>query len=208
MNSIKSFIPKHRKKVLISKDFREILITQNTSIIEQRIIVMILSAIKDQQSELLSIKQSLKNRETQLSFDDYYEGWANQGLVEFIIPLAQLNPQHFMKNSAIQEALVNMTNINWMRLKDEKINGYKAVPFILEPSWNHKFIYFKMDKAVMKNLLNISQYYSFLKELVNKTSVSNTLRFLLWLLKFRRINQITKEYEQSMKDHNIPTNKY
>ena len=147
MNSIKSFIPKHRKKVLISKDFREILITQNTSIIEQRIIVMILSAIKDQQSELLSIKQSLKNRETQLSFDDYYEGWANQGLVEFIIPLAQLNPQHFMKNSAIQEALVNMTNINWMRLKDEKINGYKAVPFILEPSWNHKYIYFKMDKA-------------------------------------------------------------
>ena len=79
MNSIKSFIPKHRKKVLISKDFREILITQNTSIIEQRIIVMILSAIKDQQSELLSIKQSLKNRETQLSFDDYYEGWENQG---------------------------------------------------------------------------------------------------------------------------------
>jgi hypothetical protein len=208
MNSIKSFIPKHRKKVLISKDFREILITQNTSIIEQRIIVMILSAIKDQQSELLSIKQSLKNRETQLSFDDYYEGWANQGLVEFIIPLAQLNPQHFMKNSAIQEALVNMTNINWMRLKDEKINGYKAVPFILEPSWNHKYIYFKMDKAVMKNLLNISQYYSFLKELVNKTSVSNTLRFLLWLLKFRRINQITKEYEQILKELNIPTNKY
>ena len=52
-------------------------------------------------------------------------------------------------------------------LKDEKINGYKAVPFILEPSWNHKFIYFKMDKAVMKNLLNISQYYSFLKELIS-----------------------------------------
>ena len=175
MNSIKSFIPKHRKKVLISKDFREILITQNTSIIEQRIIVMILSAIKDQQSELLSIKQSLKNRETQLSFDDYYEGWANQGLVEFIIPLNQLNPQNFMKNSAIQEALVNMTNINWMRLKDEKINGYKAVPFILEPSWNHKFIYFKMDKAVMKNLLNISQYYLFLK--VNN---KNLIYIFLW----------------------------
>ena len=65
-----------------------------------------------------------------------------------------------------------------------------------------------MDKAVMKNLLNISQYYSFLKELVNKTSVSNTLRFLLWLLKFRRINQITKEYEQILKELNIPTNKY
>ena len=208
MNSIKSFIPKHRKKVLISKDFREILITQNTSIIEQRIIVMILSAIKDQQSELINIKTFLKIRETPLSFDDYYEGWANQGLVEFIIPLNQLNPQNFMKNSAIQEALVNITNINWMRLKDEKINGYKAVPFILEPSWNHKFIYFKMDKAVMKNLLNISQYYSFLKELINKTSVSNTLRFLLWLLKFKKINQITKEYEQILKELNIPTNKY
>ena len=208
MNSIKSFIPKHRKKVLISKDFREILITQNTSIIEQRIIVMILSAIKDQQSELINIKTFLKIRETPLSFDDYYEGWANQGLVEFIIPLNQLNPQNFMKNSAIQEALVNITNINWMRLKDEKINGYKAVPFILEPSWNHKFIYFKMDKAVMKNLLNISQYYLFLKELINKTSVSNTLRFLLWLLKFKKINQITKEYEQILKELNIPTNKY
>ena len=39
---------KPRKKVLISNDFREILISQETSIIEQRIITMILSAIKDE----------------------------------------------------------------------------------------------------------------------------------------------------------------
>ena len=44
------FVQNPEKKVLISNDFREILITQNTSIIEQRIIVMILSAIKEQQS--------------------------------------------------------------------------------------------------------------------------------------------------------------
>lgn len=202
------FTPKSRKKVLISSDFREILITQNTSIIEQRIIVMILSAIKEQQSLFINVKSFENIREIQLSFDDYYEGWANQGLVDFAIPLKQLNPNQIMKNSAIQEALISMTNINWMRLKDEKINGFKAVSFILEPSWNHKYIYFKMDKAVMKNLLNMTQYFSLIKDLPNKTSVSNTLRFLLWLLKFKKIKHITKEYNQILKELNIPQTKY
>lgn len=201
-------MPKHRKKVLISNDFREILIKQNTSIIEQRIIVMILSALKDEQSHLLEVKKTKDKDELQNYIDYYYGSFSNQGLVEFVIPLNQLNPKQLMKNSTIQEALISMTNINWMRLKDEKINGYKAVPFILEPSWNHKFIYFKMDKAVMKNLLNISQYYSFLKELINKTSVSNTLRFLLWLFKFKKTMGVTKDYFQILKELNITPNKY
>lgn len=200
--------PKKRKKVLISNDFREILITQNTSIIEQRIIVMILSAIKEQQSLFINVKSFDNKKEIQLSFNDYFEGWSNQGLVEFSIPLNQINPKQLMKNSAIQEALIQMTNLNWFRLKDETINGFKAVPFILEPSWNSKYIYFKMDKAVMKNLLNMNHYFSLLKDLPYLTSVSNTLRFLLWLLKFKKINQITKEYEQILKELNIPTNKY
>ncbi len=204
----KIFFPKKSKKIVISNDFREILITQNTSIIEQTIIVMILSALKDEQSHLFEIKKTKGKDELQNHIDDYCSCFSNEGLVEFVIPLNQLNPKQLMKNSTIQEALISMTNINWMRLKDEKINGYKAVPFILEPSWNHKFIYFKMDKAVIKNLLNISQYYSFLKELINKTSVSNTLRFLLWLLKFKKTMGVTKEYEQILKELNIPTNKY
>lgn len=202
------FVPKSRKKVLISNDFREILITQNTSIIEQRIIVMILSAIKEQQSLFINVKSFDTKREFQLSIDDYYQGWTNQSIVEFAIPLNQLNPKQLMKNATIQEALISMTNINWMRLKDEKINGFRAVPFILEPSWNHKYIYFKMDKAVMKNLLNMNHYFSLLKDLPYETSVSNTLRFLLWLLKFKKIKQMTKDYGQILKELNIPSNKY
>ena len=208
MNSDKAFVSKIRKKVLISNDFREILITQNTSIIEQRIIMMVLSAIKEQQSLFINVKAFNGKREIQLSFNDYYEGWANQGLVEFSIPLNQINPKQMMKNSAIQEALIQMTNLNWLRLKDETINGFKAVPFILEPSWNSKYIYFKLDKAIMKNLLNMNHYFSLLKDLPNKTSVSNTLRFLLWILKFKKIKQVTKEYGQILKELNIPSNKY
>ena len=77
------FVPKSRKKVLISNDFREILITQNTSIIEQRIIVMILSAIKEQQSLFINVKSFDNKREFQLSIDDYHQGWTNQSIVEF-----------------------------------------------------------------------------------------------------------------------------
>lgn len=152
------FSPKPRKKVLVSKDFREVLISQETSIVEQRIITTILSAIKDQQSLFINVKSSIDNQ-SQLSFDDCYDGWANQGYVEFLITFQELKQEKKMKNSSIKQALVNMTNINWLTLRDESINGYSAVPFILSPKWNSKNIYFKMDKAVMKHLLNMSSYF-------------------------------------------------
>lgn len=201
---------KPRKKVLISNDFREILISQETSIIEQRIITMILSAIKDEQSLFINMKSPFTEEEEskQLSFDDYFQGWAHQGVIDFSVSINDLNPGRKMKNSTIQEALVNMTNINWLRLKDETINGYKAVPFILEPSWNKKNIYFKMDKAVMQHLLNMAQYYSIKKDLSFNTSTNNTLRFLMWLVKFKKLGGITKEYTQLLKELSIPVNKY
>lgn len=200
---------KPRKKVLISNDFREILISQETSIIEQRIITMILSAIKDEQSMFISVKSPITDSgNKQLSFDDYFQGWAHQGVIDFSVSINDLNPGRKMKNSVIQEALVNMTNINWLRLKDNTINGYKAVPFILEPSWNKKNIYFKMDKAVMQHLLNMSQYYSIKKDLSFNTSTSNTLRFLMWMVKFNKLGGIVKEYTQLLKELFIPVNKY
>lgn len=200
---------KPRKKVLISNDFREILISQETSIIEQRIITMILSAIKDEQSMFISVKPPIADSTNkQLSFDDYFEGWAHQGVIDFSVSINDLNPGRKMKNSVIQEALVNMTNINWLRLKDDTINGYKAVPFILEPSWNKKNIFFKMDKAVMQHLLNMSQYYSIKKDLSFNTSTNNTLRFLMWIVKFNKLGGIVKEYTQLLKELFIPLNKY
>ncbi|MDY3345663.1 replication initiation protein [Riemerella anatipestifer] len=200
---------KKRKKVLVSNDFREILISQETSIIEQRIITMILSAIKDEQSLFINIKSENKeNTQVQLSFDDYFEGWANQGIVEFSVDIKELNPGRKMKNSTIQEALVNMTNINWLRLKDETIDGFRAVPFILEPSWNKKNIFFKMDKAVMTHLLNMSQYYSLKKDLSFNASTNNTLKFLMWLVKHKKTGGVVKEYNQLLKELFIPLNKY
>lgn len=201
---------KPRKKVLVSNDFREILISQETSIIEQRIITMILSAIKDEQSLFITANYPKvdDNQEKQLSFDEYFEGWAHQGVIDFTVSINDVNPNRKMKNSVIQEALVNMTNINWLRLRDESINGFKAVPFILEPSWNKKNIYFKMDKAVMQHLLNMTQYYSIKKDLSFNTSTNNTLRFLMWLVKFKRLGGVKKEYIQLLKELSIPITKY
>ena len=200
---------KPRRKILISDDFREILISQETSIIEQRIITMILSAIKDEQSLFISMKTPIGETETkQLSFDDYFEGWAHQGVVDFAVAINDINPGRKMKNSTIQEALVNMTNINWLRLKDESIGGYKAVPFILEPSWNKKNLYFKMDKAVLQHLLNMTQYYSIKKDLSFNTSTNNTLRFLMWLVKFKKLGSFMKEYTQLLKELSISITKY
>lgn len=209
MNIKKSFTPVERKKVLISNDFREILITQDTTIIEQRLIVMILSCIKDEQSMFISVKSPIDlGVQTQLSFDECYDGWANQGTVNFIIPLKDLNPKRKMKNKSIKTALINMTNINWLQLKDESINGYKAVPFILEPGWNRSNIFFKMDKAVMKHLLNMSHYFPLRKDLPYKASSTNTLRFLMWILKFKKIGGVTMAYSQVLKELYIPNDKY
>lgn len=205
----KIFTPKTRKKVLISNDFREVLISQETTIIEQRILVVILSAIKEEQSLFISVKSLIKKtEENQLSFDDYYEGWANQGTVDFLLPLNDLNPDRRMKNEYIQSALINMANINWLRLKDETINGYKAVPFIIEPGWNKKNIFFKMDKAVIRHLVNMSSYFSIKKDLPYQASTSNTLRFLLWLLKYKQQGGIIKSYSQILKELFIPKEYY
>ena len=209
MRNEMSFIAKPRKKVLISNDFREVIITQNSSIIEQRILIMILSALKDEQSNFINEKNSFnEGKPKQLSFDDYFQGWANQGIVDFIIPLSQLNPDKRMRNTKIQEALINMTNMNWMRLKDESINGYKAVPFILEPCWNRNNIYFKMDNAVIKNLLNMSHFFPLIKELFYNASSANTMKFLMWILKYKKIGRRVIYYTQLLKELFIPQEKY
>lgn len=205
----KSFTPTKRKKVLISKDFREVLIKQETSIIEQRIIVTILSSIKEEQSHFIPVKQpheSLNGK--QLSFDDYFDGWANQGTVNFVLPLSDLNPNRKMKNLVIKNALINMTNINWLQLKDESINGYKAVPFILEPSWNRTHIFFKMDKAVLQHLMNMSPYFSLHRNLPYQISSNNTLRFLMWILKFRKFGGVQMEYSDILRELSIHREKY
>lgn len=65
----KAFVSKPRKKVLFSNDFREVLITQDTSIIEQRIITVILTSIKDAQGLLIPIKVPFDNPNWILRFD-------------------------------------------------------------------------------------------------------------------------------------------
>lgn len=205
----KIFFPQKRKKVLVSKDFRDTLITQQTTLIEQRIIVTILSAIKQHQSNFINPKLPFDEKNgVQLSFDDYFDGWANQGVVDFEVSFRDINFNGTMKNSIIQEALINMTNINWLRLQDASINGYKAVPFILEPSWNRTTIFFKMDRAVMKHLLNMQSYIQIKKELPYLVSTSNTIRFLMWLYKYKYLKNIVKSYSQILKELNISEKKY
>lgn len=209
MENKKSFGITDRKKILISKDFREVLIKQETSLIEQRIIVNILASIKEGQSQFISVKQP--DRATfskQLSFDDYFDGWANQGTVSFSLSLKDLNPKRTMKNLSIKTALINMTNINWLQLKDDSINGFRAVPFLLEPSWNRSFIFFKMDKAVMQHLMNMSQFYQIDRNFPYQASSSNTLRFLMWISKFGKLVRFRKEYYTILKELSIKKEKY
>lgn len=209
MQERKSFTPRPRKKVLVSNDFREILVSQETSIIEQRVITIILSCIKEEQSLFISVKSPLNTGGAiQFSFDDYFEGWANQGTVDFEIPLKVLNPKRTMKNSTIKSALVNMANINWLHLKDSSINGYQAVPFILKPQWNKNNLYFKMDNAVLKHLLNMSHYLPLKKDLAYQVSSCNTLRFLMWIVKFRKFGGLSMEYSQILKQFSIKNDKY
>ncbi|KIA89609.1 replication initiation protein [Kaistella jeonii] len=205
----KYFTPRPRKKVLVSNDFREVLVSQETSIIEQRVITIILSCIKEEQSLFISVKSPLNiNGPIQFNFDDYFEGWANQGTVNFEIPLKFLNPKRIMKNMTIKSALVNMANINWLQLKDSSINGYQTVPFILKPQWNKNNLYFKMDKTVLKHLLNMSHYFPLKKDLAYQVSSSNTLRFLMWIMKFKKFGGLSMEYSQILKQFSINKDKY
>lgn len=209
MDNDKTFIPIRRSKVLFSNDFRMVLICQETTIVEQRILVSILECVKDKQ-DLFINKKSLLNDESErlLSFDDCYDGWANQGVVKFEIPIKDLNRGKKMKNSVIQTSLVNMTNINWLRLKDDRRNGFKAVPFILEPGWNRSHIYFNMDKAVLRNLLNMSKFYQIKTNLPFEASTPNTLKFLMWLIIYKKVGIRIIEFQKLLIELFLPKNKY
>ena len=198
-----------RKKVLFSNDFREVIVCQDSTIIEQRILILILTAVKFEQNNFISKRKQIKKDEAkQLSFDDYFDGWANQGYTEFNISFSELKEFKKIKNSTIQTALVNMSNINWFRLRDESINGYKAVPFIIDPRWNSRNIFFKIDVAVMKHILNVSQYFEIRKELPFVASTPNTLKFLLWILKFSKSQIIKKSFKQVLNEMCIPQERY
>ena len=205
-----TFIAQNRKKVLFSSDFKDFFLLQQTSLIEQRIVINILSAIKDEQSLFISAKSQVPNisNNKNLSFDEYFEGYANQGEIEFILPLDKLNPNRKMKNSVIKTALVNMSNINWFTLKDESIDGFMAVPFIICPKWNKKNLFFKIDKAVIKFLLNMAQYYQIRSDLPYTASTPNTLKFVLWLMKHKGQEAVKKEYYQLLNELFINKNKY
>ena len=198
-----------RKKILVSNDFREMLIRQDTTLIEQRLISCILSSLKDIQSEFIKVKMPsndlLQNRTANI---EYLKKILDQGTVNFHFPLREINPGRKMKNQTIKHALVNMSNINWLQVRDDRIKGFKAVPFILEPRWNCNNIYFKMDKGVLKHLVNMSQYYSLLRELPYEVSSSNTIKFLLWMLKFQKRGSVIRDYKQLLMELYIPTNKY
>ncbi|MFC6269433.1 replication initiation protein [Frigoriflavimonas asaccharolytica] len=209
MQERKCFSPRPRKKVLVSNDFREILVAQETSIIEQRVLSIILSCIKEEQSLFISVKSPLnKNGPIQRSFDEYFAAWSNQGTVDFEIPFKVLNPKSRMKNATIKTSVMNMTDSNWLQLKDDSMNNYKAAPFILKPQWNRGNLYFKMDKTVLKRLLNMSHYFPLKKDLAYQVSSSNTLRFLMWILKFKKFGGLSMEYSQILKQFSIPKDKY
>lgn len=203
------FFYKPRIKVLVSNDFREMLIRQDTSLIEQRLISCILSSLKDVQSELINVKMPDKDLlQIQTSNIDYLKKITDKGIVNFHFSLREINPEKKMKNQTIKHALVNMSNLNWLQVRDDKINGFKAVPFILEPRWNCSNIYFKMDIEVLKHLVNMSQYYSLFRVLPYEISSSNTIKFLLWMLKFKKRGMVIRHYKQLITELYIPKNKY
>ena len=198
-----------RKKVLVSNDFREMLIRQDTTLIEQRLISCILSSLKDIQAEFIRVKMPLSNlHQTQNLDSNYLKKIKDQGNVNFHFPIGEINPGRKMKNATIKHALVNMSNINWLQVRDDRIKGFKAIPFILEPRWNCSNIYFKMDKEVLKHLVNMSQYYSLMWDLPYKVSSSNTIKFLLWMLKFQKRGSAIRNFKQLLKELYIPKNKY
>ncbi len=209
MNYSKEFMPQPRTKILVSRDFAEILIAKESSIIEQRIIAVILSALKSDQKLFLNRRQTdITSKSQQLSFDDYFEGWANQGHVSFALPFKDTNPGKKMKNSAIQTALINMSNLKWVRLKDEKISGFRAVPFIINPSWNRHSILFQMDRAIFQLLMNVSHYYQMKKNLAFATSSANTIKFLLYIMRFKQRMFGKVLYKNLLQDLSLPQGKY
>lgn len=211
------FQPEKRNKVIISRDLREALSTHDTTIIQQRIFFVILSALKDKQSLFVPEKNNLEKENKQLSFDDQFDGWANEGVIHFQIPIKEINiirsndhgRKLKMRNEVIHETLTELANIKSFRLRDETINGYQGVFLILNPKWNSRNVFFSIDKAVARILFDLKPFYFQVKSnLPYQASTPNSLRFLLFLLKYRRAGLVKRSFEKLLRELNIPLRKY
>lgn len=205
------FKPQKRiKKVLFSKNLRELIIARKTTIIEQRLLVFILSSLREEQAKLIEVKNSFQEKiRMDDKLDEYFQAWNNLGVADFVISFAELNFSTSMRNDVIQQSLINMANVNWFRLRDQEIKGYEAVPFILRPRWNGKHIFFQMDKAVIRILLHMHNYTDICRNLPFNVKSVNSLRFALWFdNKTFKKDKIEIEYHDLLNELYIPFDKY
>ncbi|MCD9854529.1 replication initiation protein [Epilithonimonas sp. JDS] len=208
MNTDNIFTPKHHKMVLVSKDFRSFLATRETTLIEQRIIFVILSALKGDQSLFIAPKGDASFTKSPITFEEYLEAWPNQEAVDFTATFKHFKSDIMLKNISIKNAINKMADSEWLRLEDDLTSTFKSFPYIIEPRYNLKNISFKIHKTVLKYLMNMSPYISVKQELPFKASSKNTLKFLLWLSPFKKRGFAIREYSQLLRELNISKSKY
>ncbi len=205
MNYFKTFSPLKAKVVLVSKIFSDFLISNHLSLLEQRMVIVILSSLHDDQQLFINKKKSLSKP---LSFESYIAGWTNQNHVTFKIPFKDFKIENKIKNSVIQDSLNKLTDKNWLKLQDESCHYSISCPLIYELEWDKKNITFKMDKIILKHLFNMSPFYQIKKNLPFNSSCFHTIRFLLWLSKFKKMGFAKKNYSQLLAELSIRKDKY
>ncbi len=205
------FTSSSNDKVLLSSQLRDALSTHDTNIVQQRIFISILNAIKEKQSLFINTKQNYSQEvenNTKYTVDQYFEYMAQDGLVHFQLDIKSVNQGRLMRNEIIHTVLEDLSTIKSFQLKDNSINGYKVVFFILDPKWNKEFIFFSMNCEVIKFLFRLSPYYSLRANLPYVSSSPNTLRFLLWIMPYKKMKLVEKSFTDLLKALRIPKDRY
>lgn len=177
------------RTTLYTERLYKFMISQELSLLPTKIINVILSAVKQEQQNFITPKETVVSHK-QLSFDDLFENWNENTRAEFTISFKSIKLNKDIKNRDLFNAFIVLSNMHWEIFDDEKTGVCELIPFIEGVKWTSskeqrdRHIKFRMHRKTMESLLDMSLFLKLEADFVMNLKSPKTLSFIFWVSKF------------------------
>lgn len=196
------------RNILYTERLYKFMISQELSLLPTKIINVILSAVKQEQQNFITPKESVVSHK-QLSFDEIFENWNENARAEFTISFKSIKLNKDIKNRDLFNAFIELSNMHWEIFDDENTGVCELIPFIEAVKWTSnkdhrdRHIRFRMHRKTMESLLDMSKFLNLEADFVMNLKSPKTLSFIFWVSKFIEYGGTTIRITKFCEEMNI-----
>lgn len=197
------------KSILYSDRLYKFLVQQELSMLPIKIINVILSAVKQEQTPFIKRNETVVEAK-QLSFDDFFQNWSENSRALFTISFKSIKLNKDIKNRDLFNSFIALSNLSWEIFSDEKNEVEELIPFLEGVKWTSnkvqrdRFIQFRMHRKTMESLLDMSRYLGLDSDFVMNLKSPKTFAFIFWSSKFIPHGGTKINIEKFCQEMNIP----